>query len=758
MDFLVRAAVSNAVIVALLAPIVLAADRLARRPALAHRLWLILLIKLVTPPLILFPAPWPAGHSTAPAMSSPPNPAGPSENGSGKKTVELAARETGDPSLFDLESASAGFPSRLSGLAERAAWQVTFNWGPLISGLWLSISGLGVVWTLNRLIRIHWRLRTLPPAPADVQDMARDLARRLDLKAPPRILFIAATMSPALWAMGSQALVLVPAGLWARLDQAQRAALLAHELAHLRRRDHWIRPLELLVRAVYWWLPVVWWARQALRSAEEQCCDAWVISTLPHSKRAYARTLLDAIDFLVDASPRQFAASTGFGTVATLKLRLNQIMKGGHPPRLSIAGSIAIAAIALLIVPLAWQPQASPGMPRGYRVIDLGPFEPIALNNMGQVVGSPMAINCRLVAQTGRPVGRRGHVWESGTWTELAESDDIFVTPTDINDRGQVTGWYEILLEPGNRTVTSGGIMERRATYSPPRAFRTAPNRWLQLASDDLGTLGGQESRGLAINNAGQVAGLSLVTPESIPSRQQSRAFRTSPQEPINPLTDQLEWFDTQSGLVVMNLVLNNLGDVVATTDDRGVRWLGYHADPGRAIESNAASLGPDEEPGTEVRVTGINDHGQVIARVSRHSRDQWNVPVSFPLGPHRIISLESDRLPEPFTPKAINNNGLVLGSMKLLFLHPYSGQAIYDGKRFHRIMDLLPPELDWMIVDAVDINDQGQVIGRGLTPYREYHGFLLDPVPDPGWFMWLVAGTALTGVGCATGRLRSRY
>ena len=112
----------------------------------------------------------------------------------------------------------------------------------------------------------------------------------------------------------------VDAGCWsprscgARLDQDQRSALLAHELAHLRRRDHWIRPLELIAIALYWWFPVFWWMRQALHEAEEQCCDAWVVWLFPELKGAYARTLLETIDFLAEAEWALPLAGSGFGT------------------------------------------------------------------------------------------------------------------------------------------------------------------------------------------------------------------------------------------------------------------------------------------------------------------------------------------------------------------------------------------------------------------------------------------------------------
>ena len=45
-----------------------------------------------------------------------------------------------------------------------------------------------------------------------------------------------------------------------RLDATAQEAILAHELAHVRRKDHWVRLLELVVTTLFWWHPAVWWA------------------------------------------------------------------------------------------------------------------------------------------------------------------------------------------------------------------------------------------------------------------------------------------------------------------------------------------------------------------------------------------------------------------------------------------------------------------------------------------------------------------
>ena len=100
-----------------------------------------------------------------------------------------------------------------------------------------------------------------------------------------------------------------PADLLARLDADQRDALLAHELAHVGRRDHWVRWAELVAVCLYWWYPLAWWARRRLQAHEEECCDAWVAAEL--SPRAYATAILETIDFLSGAAVPAMTSAAG---------------------------------------------------------------------------------------------------------------------------------------------------------------------------------------------------------------------------------------------------------------------------------------------------------------------------------------------------------------------------------------------------------------------------------------------------------------
>ena len=128
-----------------------------------------------------------------------------------------------------------------------------------------------------------------------------------------------------------------------------------HELAHLKRRDHWVRWLELIVAGLYWWHPVVWWARRALREAEEQCCDAWVVWAMPRRARTYAAALLAAVEFVSGArtAPAVASATSGSGHFSCLKRRLRMIVRAKTPKGLSWAGRIAVLGMAALLLPLA---------------------------------------------------------------------------------------------------------------------------------------------------------------------------------------------------------------------------------------------------------------------------------------------------------------------------------------------------------------------------------------------------------------------
>jgi beta-lactamase regulating signal transducer with metallopeptidase domain len=361
MEPLLHVGLSNALLAALLAVLAAGAACVLRRPALLHSLWLLVLLKLVTPPLVRVPLPWPDDTPLSP--SSAPEPAA------------IAVHEMDAPavSVADVPEAQPAPPTAQVPEAEVAAGgtePAPFRWQTATAAVWLGGAALWWVVVARRTRQFNRRLRGARRAPAALRERAGQLARCLGLRRCPAVYLVDAPVSPLLWAVGWVPRVLLPAGLWERLSGEQRDTLLLHELAHLRRGDHWVRRLELIVLGLYWWYPVVWWARLCLQEAEEQCCDAWVAWALPEAAPAYATALVETVAFLSEARSAVPLGASGGGSARRLKRRLKMILRGTTSRALSPAGLCAVLVLAALLLPLmptraepGERPPASPEAP-----------------------------------------------------------------------------------------------------------------------------------------------------------------------------------------------------------------------------------------------------------------------------------------------------------------------------------------------------------------------------------------------------------
>ena len=71
--------------------------------------------------------------------------------------------------------------------------------------------------------------------------------------------------------------LLWPRDIETRLDDAQVRAILAHELAHVRRRDNLTAAVHMVVEAIFWFYPLVWWIGSRLVNERERACDEEVV-------------------------------------------------------------------------------------------------------------------------------------------------------------------------------------------------------------------------------------------------------------------------------------------------------------------------------------------------------------------------------------------------------------------------------------------------------------------------------------------------
>jgi beta-lactamase regulating signal transducer with metallopeptidase domain len=178
--------------------------------------------------------------------------------------------------------------------------------------------------------------------------MVEDVATRIGLGHVPETLMTHGALSPMV-SLGRNPKLLLPAELWAVFDDASREAIICHELAHLRRRDHWVCWADVAVGALYWWHPLVWWIRRRLQNEAEFCCDAWVTWLLPRGRRAYAEALLITKQFVHDQSRSVPAVGIGItsGRARRFGRRLTMVMTQTNRPGLSASGIALAAALAM---------------------------------------------------------------------------------------------------------------------------------------------------------------------------------------------------------------------------------------------------------------------------------------------------------------------------------------------------------------------------------------------------------------------------
>ncbi|HEX9009595.1 MAG TPA: M56 family metallopeptidase [Holophagaceae bacterium] len=144
---------------------------------------------------------------------------------------------------------------------------------PWIALVWMLGTALmllrlgGGLWWLDRRYLAQAR-----PAPAAWEASLRDLARRMGLPRTVRLLASDRAASPL--ALGwLKPVVLVPASAFLALPPDALEAVLAHELAHLRRGDYLANLLQTLAEALLFFHPAAWWLSRQIREAREHCCD-----------------------------------------------------------------------------------------------------------------------------------------------------------------------------------------------------------------------------------------------------------------------------------------------------------------------------------------------------------------------------------------------------------------------------------------------------------------------------------------------------
>ncbi|HEY0428140.1 MAG TPA: Ig-like domain-containing protein, partial [Pyrinomonadaceae bacterium] len=315
--------------------------------------------------------------------------------------------------------------------------------------------------------------------------------------------------------------------------------------------------------------------------------------------------------------------------------------------------------------------------PTGFSVTNLGTLggtesEARAINNNGQIVGYSFNASQK----------RRAFLYSNNQMTDLGTLGGLESEANDINDSGLIVGQAKN-ADANNRAFLYSGTTMR-----------------------DLGTFGGDESYASGINNS------NLITGSATLGTGLYHAFRFQ--------NEQMQDLGVLNGYYSYARDVNSAGKVVGFSyldgSDGGVRGFLYQ-------NSTMTALGT--VGGRDSSATAINDSDQIVG--SSAYLQNSGTQHAFLYSGGQMRDLGALGAAQSFA-EDINNAGQVVGSVELtLFGRDYRA-FLYDGTTMRNLNTLIPQDSGWILNQALGLNNNGQIVGRG-TINSQTRAFLLNPV-----------------------------
>ena len=321
---------------------------------------------------------------------------------------------------------------------------------PILAAVWCAGMAVMVIYTVISYLRLQRKVRTAV--------RLRDNIYQSEAVVSP---FVLGILRPRIY---------LPFG----LSEQDAALVIAHEQAHVKRRDHWWKPLGFLLLTLHWFNPLLWLGYVLLCRDIELACDEKVIRSLDHARRAdYSQALLTC-----SVNRRMIAACPlAFGEVG-VKNRVKTVLNYRKPAFWIILAAI-VACIALAVCFLTNPPSDVP--PDAPPVVDLAveteypgiylTIDKIEINSSGNMIfrttwhnstdkqamyGNPFAIQYK---------GNNG--WEAVDKTEdrVFTTEGILLHPNSDRSKIYNADYYDLSRAGTYRLIASFSVMREDGNY-----------------------------------------------------------------------------------------------------------------------------------------------------------------------------------------------------------------------------------------------------------------------------------------------------
>ena len=427
--------------------------------------------------------------------------------------------------------------------------------------------------------------------------------------------------------------IVIPTG----LSDSEKRLALAHEQAHLTRRDPWLALVPLAARVMFWFLPTVYLAERMLATAREEACDALARQTTGATAREYGALLLKLTQPASEISGTLAMASPVYSQLQSRLKTLAVPQKRVAVWPLLLPGALLLPGWRLAEQAVALK-KASP-QPLSYERFDLPTLgglysDAFAITDSGQVVG----------AANGRDGLGRATLWENGRIRVLAASRSIAfaasqtgqVAFSHLTGEGHQAQWLRgagrqsLPGLPGFSETVAVGMTDAGMLVGSARTRNGTATRavvWERGQVRDLGTLGGPFSQAAAVNAQGWIVGKADVSPT------ETHAF----------LYDgtQMRDLGTMGGQQSRAMAINRAGQVVGMSEMGSGKRQAF-------IWTEKAGM--RALPGTNAIALGISDDGTVVGQAEGHAALWSPEGRRIPLDPSLLVA------------RGINQRGEIVG------------------------------------------------------------------------------------------------
>jgi len=292
-----------------------------------YLLWLIVIAKCLTPPLMTMP------------LAILPQ---------AKPAMIIEATETTVTLSLEPPSVSADKPP-MPMVIKRSAKNSNRAW---LAIAWVVGVCLYLMMNLLRALRANvWLWRKRKALSAEMRSGIESLLSAHGIKHLPAIWLVDGIHQPFVWGLVRGSIYLPSDFLNIKKPEHQKS-ILGHEIGHVIRFDAAVNILQVIAQAIYWFHPFVWWANKKIRNEREKCCDEMAVARLNTSPKDYSTAVLETLA-VKDKQSRPIPSLAVAGPVKNIEERIRTMLRPGKKfyRRPSLIAAAVVFVFALITAP-----------------------------------------------------------------------------------------------------------------------------------------------------------------------------------------------------------------------------------------------------------------------------------------------------------------------------------------------------------------------------------------------------------------------